>query len=281
MLGAIYGDIAGSPYEPGSYYWIRRSYPFDCKLFGSESHFTDDSLMTLAVANALVVSKNDMDQYQSNLIHSMLKIARNHPRASWGARFHAWLFESGDHPSPINSFGNGAAMRISPVGWVCDTLEETIQLSKLTTEVSHNHIEGIKGAEAIAVAIFLARNGSSKEEIKKKMQEYYPEIEKMTLRGLAFSSYGDPETNDWVTCQGSVPQAICAFLESHDLESAVRNAINLHADTDTQGAMAGSIAEAFYGLSYDDEDKVMAFLTPDLQSICHAFRVIKKKRVKR
>lgn len=281
MLGAIYGDIAGSPYEPGTSYWYNQSTPYDFTIFGAGSHITDDSLMTLAVANALVVSRSDMGDYRRNLIYSMLKIARDHPRVGWGDNFKRWLFDSGDDPSPINSFGNGAAMRISPVGWVCDTLEETIALSKHTTEVSHNHPEGIKGAEAIAVAIFLARTGSTKEEIKEKMLGYYPEIENMTVAGLISSSYGDPESSGWITCQGSVPQAICAFLESDSLESAVRNAIKLNADTDTQAAMAGSVAEAFYGFSYADEDRVLEYLTPDLQSICHAFRTVKKKRQKR
>lgn len=205
MLGAIYGDIAGSPYEPGTSYWYNQSTPYDFTIFGAGSHITDDSLMTLAVANALVVSRSDMGDYRRNLIYSMLKIARDHPRVGWGENFKRWLFDSGDDPSPINSFGNGAAMRISPVGWVCDTLEETIALSKHTTEVSHNHPEGIKGAEAIAVAIFLARTGSTKEEIKEKMLGYYPEIENMTVAGLISSSYGDPESSGWITCQGSVP----------------------------------------------------------------------------
>lgn len=281
MLGAIYGDIAGSPYEPGTSYWFNQNTPYDFTIFGAGSHITDDSLMTLAVANALVVSREARENYQRNLVQSMLKIAREHPRVAWGENFKRWLFDSGDNPSPIGSYGNGAAMRISPVGWVCDTLEETIGLSKLTTEVSHNHPEGIKGAEAIAVAIFLARTGASKGEIKEKMIGYYPEIENMTIAGLISSNYGNPEGSGWVTCQGSVPQAICAFLESESLESAVRNAIKLNADTDTQAAMAGAIAEAFYGFSYDDEDKVFEYLSTDLQPICHAFRIVKKKRAKR
>lgn len=281
MLGAIYGDIAGSPYEPGTPYWFNQNIPYDFTIFGAGSHITDDSLMTLAVADALVISRSDMGSYQKYLVQQMLKIARDHPRVAWGENFKRWLFDSGDSPSPIGSYGNGAAMRISPVGWVCDTLEKTIELSKLTTEVSHNHPEGIKGAEAVAVAVFLARTGASKEEIKAKMIEYYPEIEHMTIAGLISSSYGDPEGYGWITCQGSVPQAICAFLESNSLESAVRKAISLNADTDTQAAMAGAIAEAFYGFSYADEDRVLEYLTPDLQSICHAFRTVKKKRQKR
>lgn len=281
MLGAIYGDIAGSPYEPGTSFWFNQNIPNDFRIFTRDSHITDDSLMTLAVANALVASRNDMERYRGNLIRSMRAIAHEHPNVAWGERFHAWLFDRGDHPDPINSYGNGAAMRISPVGWVCDTLEETIDLSRRTTEVSHNHPEGIKGAEAVAVAIFLARNGASKEEIKKAMIEYYPSIEDMTIDGLLLVNYGDPEKSGWITCQGSVPQAICAFLESDSLESAARNAIRLNADADTQAAIACSIAEAFYGITYEQEDKIFEYLSPDLESICHAFRSIQKKRVKR
>ena len=243
MLGALFGDIVGSQFEFTGF----NEYNFN--LFTGSCNITDDSLMTLAVANALLVSKNDKEQYQSNLIRYMKKIAHDHPNTNWGEKFYNWLFVQ-DHPVPINSYGNGAAMRISPVGWVCDTLEETIKLSRLTTEISHNHPEGIKGAEAVAVAIFMARTGSTKEQIKAKMEEYYPELKDMTLKGLKDSGYGLDEAGLWVTCQGSVPQAICAFLESNSFEDAIRKAISLGADSDTQGAITGSIAEAYYGLGY-------------------------------
>lgn len=275
MLGALYGDVVGSAYE-----FPRERIEEDFTMFTPGSHFTDDSLMTLAVALTLVVTKNDRSRYQDTLIRNMRDIAHKYPETSWGQKFHAWLFEY-QVPVPLNSYGNGAAMRISPVGWVCDTLEETIQLSKLTTGITHNHPEGIKGAEAIAVAIFMARNGSSKEDIKTKMIEYYPELETMTLEGLKRSGYGMDENGNWVTCQGSVPQAICAFLESKDFIDTIRKAVCLSADTDTQACIAGSIAEAYYGFTYADEDKILEYFPEDLQSICTAFRSVQKKRIKR
>lgn len=183
-------------------------------------------------------------------------------------------------PVPYNSYGNGAAMRISPVGWVCDTLNETIELSRLTTEITHNHPEGIKGAEAVAVAIFMARTGSSIEQIKVKMLEYYPELKDMSITNLKRSGYGLDESGKWVTCQGSVPQAICAFLESTSFEDAIRKAISLGGDSDTQACITGSIAEAYYGLTYDDEDKVLSYLPEELQRLYFAFISVKKKRTK-
>ena len=275
MLGALYGDIAGSRFELG-----QREVEDDFKLFLPGSNFTDDSLMTLAVAEALVLTRNDRSDYQKVLIKKMKEIAHKYPNVSWGQKFHNWLFVQ-THPVPMNSYGNGAAMRIAPVGWVCNTLEETIKLSKLTTEISHNHPEGIKGAEAVAVAIFMARTGCSKEQIKEKMIEYYPELKDMSIKDLKRSGYGLDELGNWVTCQGSVPQSICAFLESENFEDAVRKAISLGADTDTQGCITGSIAEAYYGLSYAVEDQILEYFPDDLKSIYFAFDLIKKKRIKK
>ena len=273
MLGAIYGDIVGSRFELSGFN------EYDFPMFHPSCHFTDDTLMTLAVALTLVVTRNNRDNYKNTLIRNMKDIAHKHPNVGWGKMFYAWLFKY-SIPTPLNSYGNGSAMRISPVGWVCDTLEETIELSKLTTEITHNHPEGIKGAEAVAVAIFMARTGESKEEIKSKMISYYPELADMSIAKLKASGYGLDELGNWVTCQGSVPQAICAFLESTSFEDAIRKAISLGADSDTQAAITGSIAEAYYGLTYYDEDKVMPYLPEDLQSIYFAFDLIKKKRTK-
>ena len=273
MLGALYGDIAGSRFELG-----QMEIEDNFKLFLPGSNFTDDSLMTLAVAEALVITRNDRTNYQKILIKKMKDIAHKYPNVSWGARFHNWLFTQ-EYPVPFNSYGNGAAMRISPVGWVCNTLEETIELSRLTTEISHNHPEGIKGAESVAVAIFMARTGHSKEQIKEKMIEYYPELKTMTVEGIKNSGYGLDENGNWVTCQGSVPQSICAFLESNDFVDAVRKAISFGADTDTQGCITGSIAEAYYGLSYDTEDQILDYFPEDLKSTYYAFDLIKKKRI--
>ena len=271
MLGAIFGDIVGSRFEFTGFD------EYDFTMFTSSCHFTDDTLMTLAVAEALVITRNDRTNYQKVLINTMKEVAHKYPNVSWGERFHNWLFLQ-QFPAPLNSFGNGAAMRISPVGWVCDTLEETIKLSKLTTEISHNHPEGIKGAESVAVAIFLARTGHSISEIKDKMISYYPELKDMSIVKLKNSGYGLDEAGRWVTCQGSVPQAICAFLESSSFEDAIRKAISLGGDSDTQACITGSIAEAYYGLSYDVEDKVLSYLPKDLTSIYYSFDLIKKKR---
>ena len=275
MLGALYGDIAGSRYELG-----QREASYDSPLFLPGSHFTDDSLMTLAVAEALVMTRNDRTNYKEVLINAMKDIAHKYPNVSWGARFYNWLFIQ-QYPVPFNSYGNGAAMRISPVGWVCDSIEETIELSRLTTEISHNHPEGIKGAESVAVAIYMARTGCTKEQIKEKMIEYYPELSTMTVEGIIRSGYGLDESGNWVTCQGSIPQSICAFLESDSFEDAVRKAISFNADTDTQACITGSIAEAYYGLSYEVEDKILEFFPEDLKSTYFMFDLIKKKGVKR
>ncbi len=274
MLGALYGDIVGSAYE-----FPKEQIKEDFIMFHPRSHFTDDSLMTLAVALTLVVTRNDRDHYKETLIDNMVDIGHKYPNVSRGQKFHDWLFKY-KVKVELNSYGNGAAMRISPVGWVCETLDETIELSKLTTEITHNHPEGIKGAEAVAVAIFMARTGSSKAEIKAKMIEYYPELRLMSLESLRQSGYGFDESGKRVTCQGSVPQAICAFLESTSFEDSIRKAVCLSADTDTQACIAGSIAEAFYGLSYDDEDKVLSYLPGDLKIIYYAFGSIKKKKAK-
>lgn len=275
MLGALYGDIVGSAYE-----FPKEQIKEDFIMFHPRSHFTDDSLMTLAVALTLVATRNDRDHYKETLIDNMVDIAHKYPNVSRGQKFRDWLFEY-KVKVELNSYGNGAAMRISPVGWVCETLDETIELSRLTTEITHNHPEGVKGAEAVAVAIFMARTGSSKAEIKAKMIEYYPELKLMSLESLRQSGYGFDESGKWVTCQGSVPQAICAFLESVNFKDAIKKAVCLSADTDTQACIAGSIAEAYYGITFDDEDKVLAYLPKDLQSICFAFRSIQKRRQKK
>lgn len=273
MLGAILGDIVGSRFEFTDFH------SKDFKMFLPVNHFTDDTLMTLAVASALVSTRNDRSLLEKTLIREMKAIAHNYPNVSWGQKFYKWLFEY-KVPVQLNSFGNGAAMRISPVGWVCDTLEETKKLAFRVTNITHNHPEGLKGAEAIAVAIFLARTGSSKEQIKKEMIKYYPFIKEMTIQKLLYNGYGMDEGGNFVTCQGSVPQAICAFLESKDFEDAIRNAISLGGDSDTLACMTGSIAEAFYGLSCDDEEQVLKHLPQDLKYIYYSFDCIKLKRTK-
>ena len=274
MLGAIIGDIVGSRFE-----FVEddnRSKNF--ALFTSNCRPTDDSFMTVAVAKALLLAKGDKEKLKGIVVDCMKDVAHAHPNTGWGERFYKWLFVE-RNPQPYNSYGNGAGMRISPVGWVAESEEEVKELSKIVPEVSHNHPEGIKGAEAVAMGVYLARIGKSKEEIREKLQEYYPKLKdkNFTIENI-HGSYGYDDYGDWVTCQGSIPQALIAFLDSTSFEDAIRNAVCIGGDSDTIGAMAGSIAEAYYGVSYDMEDKTLEYLTDDLKSLYFAFEAIKKKR---
>lgn len=237
MYGAILGDIIGSPFEFG-----RGDKTKDFKLFSRRSHFTDDSVMTLAVCEALLKVGQDatVKEIEDAVISSMQLWGRRYPHAGYGGYFRRWL--TAHHPEPYNSFGNGSAMRVSAAGWLYDSLEKTRTVAKATANVTHNHPEGIKGAEATASAIFMARNGSSKEEIKKYIENEFHYDLNRTLDEIRPSYHMDE------TCQKIVPEAIIAFLEAKDFEDAIRNAVSLGGDTDTLGAITGSIAEAYYGI---------------------------------
>ena len=272
MLGAIIGDIVGSQYE-----WQNNKRK-DFILFTGACHYTDDSLMTLAIAEAFTLRKGrwrDGD-FQSYLIKKMVEMGRAHQACSWGKSFYNWFMFN---PVPYNSYGNGAAMRISPVGWISESEEEVKYFSRLVTEVSHNHPEGLKGAESVAMAIYLARKGASMEEIRRRMIEYYPEI--ATLKVDKIREYCNVEDGSFITCQRSVPEAIVCFLEATSFEDAVRNAVSLGGDADTQGAITGSIAEAFFGVPEELEERALEYLLPKLQTIYYAFNTVKGKRVKR
>lgn len=237
MYGAILGDIIGSPFE-----FDRGDKTKDFKLFSRRSHFTDDSVMTLAVCEALLKVGQDVTikEIEDAVISSMQSWGRRYPHAGYGGYFRRWL--TARHPEPYNSYGNGSAMRVSAVGWLYDSLEKTRTVAKATANVTHNHPEGIKGAEATASAIFMARNGSSKEEIKKYIEnEFHYDLHR-TLNEIRPGYHMDE------TCQKTVPEAIIAFLEAKDFEDAIRNAVSLGGDTDTLGAITGSIAEAYYGI---------------------------------
>ena len=237
MYGAILGDIIGSPFE-----FDRGDKTKDFKLFSRRSHFTDDSVMTLAVCEALLKVGQDatVKEIEDTVISSMQSWGRRYPRAGYGGYFRRWL--TARHPEPYNSFGNGSAMRVSAAGWLYDSLEKTRVVAKATANVTHNHPEGIKGAEATASAIFMARNGSSKEEIKKYIEKEFHYDLNRTLNEIR------PDYHMDETCQKTVPEAIIAFLEATDFEDAIKNAISLGGDTDTLGAITGSIAEAYYGI---------------------------------
>ncbi|MGE5258373.1 MAG: ADP-ribosylglycohydrolase family protein [Hyphomicrobiales bacterium] len=225
MLGSIAGDIIGSPYE-GQPITIKR-FP----LFTAHSRFTDDTVLTVATAWALL--------HGTGYAHAYRKFGQAYPHRGYGGSFRRWLFHQ--DMGPYNSYGNGSAMRVSPVGFACASVEDVLDEAGRSAEVTHNHPEGIKGAQAVALAVFLARTGWSKADIKR---------ESMGRFGYNLDRRLDDIRKEYgfdVTCQGSVPEAIIAFLESESVEDAIRNAISLGGDADTQACIAGGIAEAFYG----------------------------------
>jgi len=252
MLGAIIGDIVGSRFEFNN---IRTK---DFELFAKNCQVTDDSIMTLAVAKAILACDGDWSQLGRNAVKYMQEIGRKYPGCGFGGMFGKWVFS--DKPAPYNSFGNGAAMRVSPCGFIARTEEEAILLSKKVTEVTHNHPEGLKGAEAVSVTVFMARNKLSKSDIKKRIEKDY-----YTLNFTLDSIRDDYEFDE--TCQGTVPQAIVAFLESDSFEDAIRNAISLGGDSDTLAAITGSIAEVFYGVPSDLKSEALTYLDRELLNI--------------
>lgn len=233
MWGAIIGDIAGSRFE---FHNIKTK---DFELFDENCKFTDDTVLTVAVYRALKDCNGDYADLTSRVISRIKEFGRRYPKSGYGSRFAWWLF-SGDE-KPYNSCGNGAAMRISPVAYFANGIEQVKRLSYAVTSVTHNHPEGIKGAEACAAAEFLALHGASKSEIADCITAYYYPLD-FTIDRIR-PSYGFDET-----CQGSVPQAIQAFLESDGFEDAIRTAVSLGGDSDTIAAICGGIAEAYYGV---------------------------------
>lgn len=266
MYGAILGDIIGSPFE-----FDRGDKTKDFKLFSRRSHFTDDSVMTLAVCEALLKVGQDatVKEIEDVVISSMQSWGRRYPHEGYGGYFRCWL--TARHPEPYNSFGNGSAMRVSAAGWLYDSLEKTRVVAKATANVTHNHPEGIKGAEATASAIFMARNGSSKEEIKKYIENEFHYDLNRTLDEIRPSFHMDE------TCQKTVPEAIIAFLEARDFEDAIRNAVSLGGDTDTLGAITGSIAEAYFGISETLISECRNRINKDMRDVVDAFYSLVRK----
>ena len=224
LIGAIAGDIIGSYYE---------FYPMKSTIFplfnGSSSHFTDDTIMTVANADWLLTEDS---------LLGIMQDYGNRYHSSYGSLFYQWLRE--DNPQPYNSWGNGSAMRVSPVGWAFDTLEETLDAAKRSAEVTHNHPEGIKGAQATAACIYLARTGKSKQKIKEYIETTFGYNLSRTCDEIRPTYYFNE------SCQSTVPESIIAFLESTDYENAIRLTISLGGDADTMGAITGGIAEAYY-----------------------------------
>lgn len=263
MFGAILGDIIGSPYEFDSNNIKSKDFP----LFSEKSKYTDDSVMTVAVADALLSlgSQPDMGLLEEAVIYSMRKWGRRYPLAGYGTRFSLWLFS--DDPSPYNSWGNGSAMRVSPVAWVFDSISSVRNAARITAAVTHNHKEGIKGAEAAASAVFLARTGSSKSDIKDYIEQEF---------GYDLSRSCDdirPDYRHDESCAGTVPEALTAFLEGNSFEDVIRTAVSLGGDCDTLTAIAASVAEAYYGIDSRLKNEALSRLPKDLADTARRFDI--------
>ncbi|MCQ2974280.1 MAG: ADP-ribosylglycohydrolase family protein [Bacteroidales bacterium] len=271
MLGAIIGDTVGSVYEFNN---IKTT---EFELFGRGCNYTDDSVMTVAIAKWLI---EDSQYSMEKLEDCMVEIAKQYPcpKGGYGGGFRTWLFQpqnlrnyenyqlskTGRHP--YGSYGNGSAMRVSAVGWKFNTLEETLKVAKISSEITHNHPEGIKGAQATASAIFLARNGNSKQEIK----EYISSTFGYDLNRTCDQIRPTYQFNE--TCQETVPEAIIAFIESTDFENAIRLAVSLGGDCDTLTCITGAIAEAYYhGVPKNIETKMISMLPKEFVEILGNF----------
>ena len=254
MLGAIIGDIIGSVYE------FNNKKQKDFHLFTPMSRFTDDTVMTLAVAEWLT---EDKEHSEEGLVLRMQDLGRRYPYVGYGGGFRRWLYNQ--QPKPYNSYGNGSAMKVSPIAFYAQSLEETLRLATISAKVTHNHPEGIKGAKAIASATYLARTGATKTEIKAYVEtnfKYNLNLQLDHIRSIVC---------DAMSCQKTVPAAIWAFLEGEDFEDVIRIAVSLGGDSDTIAAMAGSIAQAFYGLPLKLATYCYALLTPYLRTILNKF----------
>ncbi len=261
MYGAILGDIIGSPYE-----FDRGDKSKEFELFNDQTAFTDDTAMTIAVAEALLDAGRDasLNEIRRAVVSSMQKWGRKYPDAGYGGRFIGWLYE--EDPKPYGSYGNGSAMRVSPVGWLYGSLERTREVAGATADVTHDHPEGIKGAESVASVIYLARTGSSKEEIKEYVIREF---------GYDLSRTCDeirPSYHHVESCQETVPEAMTAFFEGQDFEDVIRTAISLGGDCDTLTDIAGAMAEAFYGVPAILEAECNARLPEEMQEVISRFR---------
>ena len=250
MLGAIAGDVIGSVHE------FKPVKTKDFELFNPNCNFTDDSVMTVAVAEACMNEEPYVDSLQA--------WGRKYPFAGYGSWFGQWIFS--ENPEPYNSYGNGSAMRVSSIGWLFDNEEMVLQKASETAQITHNHEEGIIGAQSIALGVCLARKGSSKDQIKEKLESTFGYSLGRTLEKIR------PKYHFDVTCQGSVPEAIIAFLESEDFEDAIRNAISLGGDADTQASISGALAEAYYlSIPKPIKEFVISKITPEMLMVLNDF----------
>lgn len=270
MYGAILGDIIGSPYE-----FDRGNKTKNFPLFSDASDWTDDTVMTLAVAEAFYDAMNveDDEWRKKRLTSGMQKFGRRYPDAGYGSMFRRWLKDR--NPKPYGSYGNGSAMRVSAIGWLYDDFDTILKMAKLSAEVTHDHPEGIKGAQATAAAIFLARTGYTKVEVKEYIEILFEYDLNRTCDEIRPTYYHKE------SCQETVPEAIIAFLESTDFEDAIRNAVSLGGDCDTLTCITGSIAEAFYGIPEYLKQECRDRLPRDLREILAEFdEILDKKRKK-
>ena len=263
MYGAIIGDIIGSRFE-----FDRGNKSKSFTLFTSECDYTDDTVMTVAVAEALMDSGKDADEktIKANLIKSLKKWGQKYPYAGYGARFIDWVLTA--DPEPYGSYGNGSGMRVSSVGWLYDTIERTREVARWTAEITHNHPEGIKGAESTASAVFLARTGASKEGIKKYLEEEFGYDLSRTLDDIR------PYYQHVEDCMHTMPEAFTCFLEAESYEDCIRNVMYIGGDTDTLGAVSGAIAEAFWGVPDSFITKTKDYLPGEFYGVIDRFRTI-------
>ena len=260
MYGAIIGDVVGSRFE-----FDRSPKVKEFELFTKGNYFTDDSVMTVAVTEALMNAGNDAgeDEVKKLLVKSMKTWGRKIPDAGYGGMFFRWLFTPGS--KPYGSYGNGSAMRVSAAGWLYDNLDKTREVARWTAEVTHNHPEGVKGAEAVAAVIFLARNGYDKSYIKRYIEEEFVYDLSRTCDDIR------PTYHHIETCQQTVPEAITAFLEGVDFEDVVRNAVSLGGDCDTLTDIACAMGEAMYDIPEDYKEKCRAYLEPEMIEVIDRF----------
>ena len=260
MYGAILGDIIGSPYEFDQGYKMK-----DFPLFSRNSEFTDDSVMTLAVADAFLSLPPEASEVEIRrfLVRSMQTYGRKYPYAGYGGMFRRWLKDT--NPQPYGSYGNGSAMRVSSAAWLFDDLQTVRHMARLSAEVTHNHPEGIKGAEATASAIYLARTGSTKAEIKAYIETNFHYDLSRTCDEIR------PAYRHVESCQETVPESITAFLEGESFEDVLRTAVSLGGDCDTLTCIAGSIAEGFYGVPEELNQQCRERLPEDLRKVLRRF----------
>lgn len=265
ILGAVIGDIVGSTHE----FCQTKSSDFD--FYTDNNYYTDDTVMTIAVAEWLMTAPQPISN--ASLPAIMRKWGNRYPWAGYGGMFKRWLVSPYEADQrPYNSYGNGSGMRVSACGFFAKTLDEALYLAELSAEVSHNHPEGIKGAQAIASAVFLARQHTPKEDMRTYIEQTFGYDLNRTCDDIR------PDYEFDVTCQGSCPEAIIAFFDSHDFESAIRLAISLGGDSDTIGAMTGGIAAAYYGIPDKLARKALDYLLDDMIEVIVEFeRVINRK----